>query len=95
MWYAAAAKSLQLCLALCDPTDSSPPGSSVHRTLYAGTLEWAAMSFSVVVACGILIPQPGIEPTSPTLEGRFPAAGPPGKCPGLRLNIQDIKIKHL
>ena len=24
------AKSLQLCLILCDPLDSSPPGSSVH-----------------------------------------------------------------
>ena len=30
-WYAAAAavKSLQSCLTLCDPTDGSPPGSSV------------------------------------------------------------------
>ena len=27
------AKSLQLCLTLCDPMDSSPPGSSVHRIL--------------------------------------------------------------
>ena len=26
---AAAAKSLQLCLTLCEPTDGSPPGSSV------------------------------------------------------------------
>ena len=25
-----AAKSLQLCLTLCDPMDCSPPGSSVH-----------------------------------------------------------------
>ena len=24
------AKSLQSCLTLCDPTDCSPPGSSVH-----------------------------------------------------------------
>ena len=30
-------------------------------------------------ACGILVPQPGIEPTSPALEGRFPTTGPPGK----------------
>jgi len=30
---AAAAKSLQSCLTLCDPTDSSPPGSSVHGIL--------------------------------------------------------------
>ena len=26
-----------LCLTLCDPLDCSPPGSSVHRTLQAGT----------------------------------------------------------
>ena len=30
---AAAAKSLQWCPTLCDPMDSSPPGSSVHRIL--------------------------------------------------------------
>ena len=36
---AAAAKSLQLCPALCDPIDGSPPGSPVPRILQAGTLE--------------------------------------------------------
>ena len=30
---AAAAKSLQLCLTLCDPIDGSPPGSSVPEIL--------------------------------------------------------------
>ena len=30
---AAAAKSLHSCPPLCDPMDSSPPGSSVHRIL--------------------------------------------------------------
>ena len=30
---AAAAKSLQLCLTLCDHIDGSPPGSSVHGIL--------------------------------------------------------------
>ena len=29
----AAAKSLQSCPTLCDPMDSSPPGSSLHGTL--------------------------------------------------------------
>ena len=28
------------CPALCDPMDCSPPGSSVHETLQARTLEW-------------------------------------------------------
>ena len=30
-------------------------------------------------ACGILVPQPGIEPASPALEGIFFTTGPPGK----------------
>ena len=42
---AAAAKSLQLCPALCNPIDSSPPGSSVSGILQARTLEWVAISF--------------------------------------------------
>ena len=43
---AAAAKSLQSCLTLCDPIDSSPPGSPVPGILQASTLEWVAISFS-------------------------------------------------
>ena len=43
---AAAAKSLQSCLTLCDPIDGSPPGSPVPRILQARTLEWVAISFS-------------------------------------------------
>ena len=43
---AAAAKSLQSCLTLCDPTDGSPLGSSVPGILQARTLEWVAISFS-------------------------------------------------
>ena len=43
---AAAAKSLQSCLTLCDPIDRSLPGSSVPGILQARTLEWAAISFS-------------------------------------------------
>ena len=37
---AAAAKSCQSCLTLCDPTDGSSPGSSVPGILQARTLEW-------------------------------------------------------
>ena len=42
----ATAKSLQLCPTLCDPIDSSPPGSSIPGILQARTLEWVAISFS-------------------------------------------------
>ena len=43
---AAAAKSFQSCLTLCDPIDGSPPGSPVPGILQARTLEWVAISFS-------------------------------------------------
>ena len=42
----AAAKSLQLCLTLCDPIDGSLPGSPIPGILQARTLEWVATSFS-------------------------------------------------
>ena len=47
-----AAKSLQSCPTICDPTDGSPPGSCsppgspVPRILQARTMEWVAISFS-------------------------------------------------
>ena len=43
---AAAAKSLQSYLTLCDPIDGSPPGSHIPGILQARTLEWVAISFS-------------------------------------------------
>ena len=49
VWYrvtAAAATSIQLCLTLCDPTDSNPPSSPIPGVLQARTLEWVAISFS-------------------------------------------------
>ena len=46
---AAAAKSLQSCPTLCEPTDSSPPGSPVHGILQARILEWVAISFSKII----------------------------------------------
>ena len=42
----AAAKSLQSCPTLCNPIDSSPPGSPIPGILYARILEWVAISFS-------------------------------------------------
>ena len=38
-------KIAQLCPALCDPMDCSPPDSSVRGVLQGGALEWAP-SFS-------------------------------------------------
>ena len=45
---AAAAKSLHLCLTLCNPIDERPPGSPIPEILQARTLEWVAISFSNV-----------------------------------------------
>ena len=44
LYAAAAAKSLWSCPTLCDPIDSSPPGSPVPGILQARTLEWVAIS---------------------------------------------------
>ena len=38
-----------------------------------------ARGLSCATACGILVPQPGIEPMSPALAGGFLTTGPPGK----------------
>ena len=48
----------QLCLTLCDPMDSSPPGSSLHGILQARILEWVAISSSQGSS------DTGIKPTS-------------------------------
>ena len=42
---------------------------------------------SCLAACGILVPRPWIEPTSPALEAGFLTTGPPGKFPIPSLNI--------
>ena len=44
------AKSLQSCPTLCNPMDSSPPGSSVHGILQARIVEWVTISFSDLIA---------------------------------------------
>ena len=38
---------VQLCPALCDPMDCSPPGSSFHGLFQAQILEWVAISSSM------------------------------------------------
>ena len=50
----AAAKSLQSCPNLCDPTDGSPPDSPVPGILQARTLEWVAIVFSAYDPQGLI-----------------------------------------
>ena len=53
----------------CDTWDLSLP--------CAGFSLVAAHALSCPAACGILVPQPGVEPTFPALEGGFFTTGPP------------------
>ena len=69
------AKSLQLCLTLCDPVDCSPPGSSMG---FSSQEYWSGLAFPPPGD----LPNPGIQPgspKSPALAGRFPTTEPPGK----------------
>ena len=70
---AAAAKSLQSCLTLCDPIDGSPPGSSILGILQARTLEWVIQPLGKIIwrfllKLGMKVPY---DPTIPLL-GIYP-----------------------
>ena len=50
---AATAKSLQLCLTLCNPIDGSPQGSPIPGIVQARTPGWVAISFYSLLFCKI------------------------------------------
>ena len=69
---AAAAKSLQSCLTLCDPRDGSPPGPAISGILQARILKWIAISSSKAwkwkvkvksLSCVRLLATHGLQPT--------------------------------
>ena len=68
---AAAAKSLQLCLTLCDPIDGSLPGSAIPGILQARVLEWGAIAFSGVISIGrqltLLKTNPSVSTKTPNV----------------------------
>ena len=71
-----ACQHAQLCPTLCEPTDCSLLGSSVHGILQARRLKWVAISYSRA------LPDQGIKPTSlvsPALADWFFSSVPPGK----------------
>ena len=79
----------QFCPTLCDPTDYSPPGSSVREIFQARILEWVAISFS-----GDL-PNPGIEPGSPALQANSLPTELQGKPQGAipdHLSLEKINL---
>ena len=66
-------KVTQSCLTLCDLTDCSLLGSSVHGILQARILEW------VTIPSPGDLSNPGIEPRSPTLQEDSLPSESPGK----------------
>jgi len=53
---------------------------------------------SCSTACEILVPPPGMEPTSPALGGEFSTNGPSGKSPDfslLKRENADLGIRHI
>ena len=63
----------QSCPTLCDPTDCSLPGSSIHGMFQAKVLEWTA------IASPQDLPNPGIKPRSPALQADALPSEPRGK----------------
>ena len=55
----------------------------------------AVRGLSCPEACGILVPQPGIEPASLALQGRFFTTGPPeeSRIVGFRFDHIDVSGK--
>ena len=68
----------QSCPTLCNPVDCSLPGFSVHGILQARILEWVTISFSRGSSRPGDLPDPVIEPGSPSLEAAL-TSEPPGK----------------
>ena len=83
---AAAAKSLQSCPTLCDPIDSSPPGSPVSGILQARTLEWVAISFSNADDTALM------AESEKELKSLLIKVKVESEKVGLKLNIQKTKI---
>ena len=70
---AAAAQPLQSCPTLCNPIDSSPPGSVVPGILQARTEEWVAISFSNAGKCKVKVKslsrvQPSVTPWTAAIQ---------------------------
>ena len=79
----------QLYLTLCDPMESSLPGSSVHGILQARILEWVFSSPGD-------FPYPGTEPRSPALQADSLPFEPPGKpiyMPSLVATVNSVWLR--
>ena len=90
----AAAKSLQSCPTLCDPTEGSPPGSPVHGILQARMLEWVAISFSEHLATTTLI-SASVSLTNLYTSDKWNKAVFVFLCIGISLSIMSSRFIHV
>ena len=65
----------QLCPTLCDPMDCSPPGRLLCPWWFSQKEYWSGLPCSPPED----LPNPGIEPRSPTLQADSLLSEPPGK----------------
>ena len=66
------------------------------QSTWALELKWAGSvvtgrGLSCSTACGILVPQPGVEPASSALESRFSTSRPPGESQSVFYNINTFE----
>ena len=73
---------------LCDPMDCT-----VHGILQARILEWVAVPFSSLDPLSLDLPNPGMEPRSPTLQVYSLPAEPPGKPKNSLCTFPDLGIE--
>ena len=69
----------QLSLIFCEPRHYSPPSSSVHEENPGGSWHFVLQGF---------LPNPGIEPESPTLQADSLPSEPPGKPRGIEIGLK-------
>ena len=80
----------QSCPTLSDPTDCSPPGSSIHGIFQARVLEWGAIAFSVSLSTTTYVfdSWPALKPDCEILEEKRDRLS----TPGVYLNLFSSQI---
>ena len=80
------AKSFQLCPTLCNPRDSSQPGSPILGIFQARVLEWGAIAFSDIQMT------PPLMAEREELKSLLLKVKEESEKVGLKLNIKKTKI---
>ena len=82
--------ALQNFLVFCQSSFSKQDSGCTAPSLQPAGSSMCRARLSCPVAGRVFVPPPGIEPTSPALEGGFLSPGPPGKSQGPLLNSRHL-----